>query len=351
MHGPMRRVVTGLVFFLSTLVVAVAGYWSAGWSLLDALYMVVITIFGVGYGEVKPLTSSGLKVFTILVIIAGTSAAVYSVGGFVQLITEGELNRALGARRMTRGIETLKEHVIICGFGRIGQTLARELQVAKRAFVIIDRDPERVAQAEACGYWVRLGDATEEEVLQSVRIEQAAVLTTVLRSDASNVFITLTARGVNPRLTIIARGENLSTEKKLLQAGADHVVMPTVIGGTQMAHLITHPAAVDFLEQKVSRGWLNEQLAQLDLQVVDLDISAGSPLIGQNLGHLEVRGKNLFLIVAVKQASGETHTQPTRGLVLQEGDRVIVLGRQSDMPQFVQRYPVQRQIKYRGAGA
>lgn len=209
MRGSLRRIITGLVFFVSTLVVAVLGYVAAGWSFLDALYMVVITIFGVGYGEVQPLASPGLKVFTILVIVAGTSAAVYSVGGFVQLITAGELHRALGARRMTRGIETLTNHVIICGFGRIGQTLARELQLAQRSFVVIDHDLERVAQAEALGYWVRAGDATEEEVLQAVRIEQATVLATVLRSDAVNVFITLTARGLNPQLMILARGENL----------------------------------------------------------------------------------------------------------------------------------------------
>ncbi len=349
-RGPLRRLVMGIVFFFSTVLVAVTGYLLAGWSLLDALYMVVITIFGVGYGEVRPL-SPVLRVFTILVIVAGTSAAVYSVGGFVQLVTEGELNRLLGARRMTRGIETLSDHVIICGWGRVGRILARELQQAHRAFVVIDQDPERVAEAEALGYWVRLGDATEEEVLQAVRIESAAVLTTVLRSDAANVFITLTARGLNPELTILARGENLSTEKKLLQAGADHVIMPTVIGGTQMAQLITHPAALDFLEQKVSRGLLNEQLAQLDLQIMDLDIPAGSPLVGQTLGYLEVRGQHLFLIVAVRRAHGNTQAQPDPELILEAGDRVIVLGRRQDLPQFAQRYQIQRQIKYRGTGA
>ncbi len=165
------------------------------------------------------------------------------------------------------------------------------------------------------------------------------------------MFITLTARDLSPDLTILARAESLSTEKKLLRAGADHVVMPTVIGGTQMAHLITHPVAVDFLEQRVARGWLNEQLAQLDLQIVDLEIPTGSPLVGQNLGYLEVRGNHLFLIVAIRRVQGETQAPPDRELILQAGDSVIVLGRREDLPQFAQRYQVQRRIKYRGAEA
>ncbi|MFQ3583488.1 MAG: potassium channel protein [Cyanobacteriota bacterium] len=347
--GSLRRIFIGLSLLGLTLCCAVLGYYLAGWALLDAVYMVVITIFGVGYGEVRPLDSPALKVFTILVIVAGTSASVYAVGGFVQLITEGEIQQALGARRMSRGIDTLKEHVIICGFGRIGQVLCRELAQARQPFVIIDSNPERVTLAESLGYWVRLGDATEEEVLQAVGIQRAKVLATVLRNDAANVFITLTGRSLNPKLTIIARGEYTTTEKKLLQAGADQVVLPATIGGLRIAHMITHPAAVDLLEEKFSRGLLNEQLAEIEMQLLDLEISTGSPLAGQTIGQLEVRGKQTFLIVAVRRADGTAVSHPPQELVLQAGDRVVVLGYRDDIPQFVQRYSQRRELKYRGA--
>lgn len=348
---PFRRIQVGLTIFMVTMVVAILGYMWAGWSLLDAIYMVIITIFGVGYGEVRPLVEPGLKVFTILVIIAGTSASVYAVGGFVQLITEGEIKRALGARRMSQGIEGLKQHIIVCGFGRIGQVLAAELKQNNKSFVIIDQDPERVALAESLNYWVRLGDATEEGVLQAVGIERALVLATVLRSDAANVFITLTARSLNPSLSILARGESGSTERKLLQAGADHVVLPASIGGVRMANLITHPAVEDLLGQAISRNQLTEQLAQIDIQLVDLEVSPGSPLVGQSLGYLEVRGKRTFLIIALRRANGQTISNPGSDLELGAGDIVIVLGHKDDLPQFSQRYQVQRAVTYRGAQA
>ncbi|MDX2272600.1 MAG: NAD-binding protein [Cyanobacteriota bacterium] len=351
LQGSLQRVYVGLLFFVGTLLVAITGYMAAGWSLLDSLYMVVITIFGVGYGEVRPITEPGLRVFTILVIIAGTSASVYTIGGFVQMITEGEIHQALGARRMSRGIETLNQHVIICGFGRIGQILARELTGAKQPFVVIDNKQEKVDQAIALGYWTKLGDATQEEVLQSVGIDRAQVLATVLRNDAANVFITLTGRSLNPNLMIVARGEFPSTEKKLLQAGADHVVLPTAIGGLRIAHLITHPAAVEFLNQQVSRSLLNEQLTQIGIQLVNIDIPEGSPLVGQTLGYLEVRGKSTFLIVALRRADGSAISDPGHELLLQGGDSVIVIGRKDDIPQFVQRYQTKKEIKFRGAQA
>ncbi|MCY7321546.1 MAG: NAD-binding protein, partial [Phormidesmis sp. CAN_BIN36] len=173
MQGSMKRILTGALFFIATLIMAVAGYMLAGWSLMDAVYMVVITTFGVGYGEVHPITSTNLRIFTICVIIAGTSSAVYTVGGFVQMITEGEINKALGARRMTRSIETLEQHVIICGFGRMGQILARKMLDANIPCVIIDNNAERVAMAESSGYLIRVGNATDEAILHTAGIDRA----------------------------------------------------------------------------------------------------------------------------------------------------------------------------------
>lgn len=350
MQGSFRRIFTGAIFFVITSVVAVYGYTLAGWALLDAIYMVVITIFGVGYGEVKPVNSPALKIFTILVIIAGTSSAVYAVGGFVQMVTEGEVNRALGVRRMTHSIKTLHQHVVICGYGRIGQMLARKLVEAKRPFVIIDSNLERMAEAEAIGYLVRSGNATDEGMLKSAGIERAKFLATVLPDDAANVFITLTARELNPKLVILSRGELPSTEKKLRLAGADHVVLPAAISALRMSNMITHPAALDFLDQADGRRNLNEQLAQIDVQIDELAIPVGSPLVGKTIGDVEVRGKGTFIIVALRGADGTTTTHPDQTLMLGEGDAVIVMGHRGDIPQFAQYYALNRQLKtYKGS--
>lgn len=343
-----KKVLIGAGFFAATQLVAVIGYMVAGWSLLDALYMVVITTFGVGYGEVKPVISPALRIFTMFVIVAGTSSVVYLVGGFVQMVTEGEIKRALGLRKANREIMELNQHIIICGYGRIGQTLVEEVANANLPLIVIDNSEERIAQAEAAGHLVMLGSATDEPTLIAAGIDRARVLATALPDDASNVFITLTARGLNPSLTIIARGELPSTEKKLLQAGADRVVSPATIGAHRMAHLITHPAALDFVEQSDGRMNLNELLAELDLHMEELVINHGSALIGYSINSVEVKGKGAFIVVALRRADGETILNPGSEVFLHDGDTLIVLGHRGDLPQFAKHYALRQQLQYRG---
>lgn len=349
MQASSRRIITGSIFFIITLMTAITGYMLAGWTLLDALYMVIITIFGVGYGEVQPLESPGLKIFTILVIIAGTSSAVYIVGGFVQLITEGEINRALTRKRMTREIENLNQHAIICGFGRIGQMLARRLQDSQQPFVVIDNDPDRMTEAEELGYLTCRGNATDETILKMAGIERAKTLATVLSDDALNVFITLTGRELNPGLTILARGELPSTEKKLRLAGANHVVLPASIGALRMAQLITQPTTMDFLAQSDRRSDLNELLADIDIQMDEFAIPADSPLIGGTIGDIEMRGKGTFIIVALRQHSGNVLVHPSRDVHLAAGDTVLIMGHRGDLPKFLRLHTIQQNLRYRGA--
>lgn len=338
----------GLGFFLTTLIVAIAGYMLAGWSWLDAAYQVIITVFGVGFGEMGPMTP-GLRIFTMVVIVAGCTSVAYILGGFLQMITEGEVKRALGIRRMMREIDLLHNHVIICGYGRIGQILARKMKEAEQPFVLIDSDPTRVAKAEAMGYLVQQGSATDETVLEAVGIDRARFLATVLPDDAANVFITLTARGLNPNLIILARGEYPSTEKKLFQAGADRVVSPAAIGALRMSHMITHPASLDFLDQSNGRETLNELLTQIQLQLDELIIPPNSDLVGASIGTMEVRGKGAFIIVALRRANGETVIHPSPDLFMHEGDTLIVMGHRGDMPQFAKHQALKRQMQYRGA--
>jgi voltage-gated potassium channel len=349
MQSSRQRILTGAGFFLTTLVGATLGYMASGWSFLDAIYMVVITIFGVGFGEVKPVNTPALRAFTILVIICGTTSAIYIVGGLFQMLAEGEINKALAVRRMNQEIESLQEHIIICGFGRIGQILARKLRQAKQPFILIDSNPERISQAQAQGYLIIEGNAADESILERVGIGRAKVLATVLPEDALNVFITLTARELNSNLIIIARGELPSTEKKLKLAGANQVVLPATIGAERMAHIITHPAALDFLGEDESRRDLNELLAQIELQLDELIITGNSPFANQPISQMEARGQGAFIVVAIRQPDGNMVVHPSHEWLLQEGDTVILMGHRGDLPQFARRYAMKRQIRYRGA--
>lgn len=336
MQGAFKRIITGALFFIITIVIAVVGYVGFGWALLDAVYMVVITIFGVGYGEVQPLETPAQKIFTILVIFAGTTSAVYIVGGFVQMVTEGEINRALNSKLKERSIANLQNHVIICGFSRMGQILAQQLQENHEPFIIVDEQADHISQTY--DYLSREGSATNELVLEAVGIERARALVTVLPDDATNVFITLTARELNPELSILARGDRPSTEKKLRLAGADHIVLPDTISGLRMANLLTRPTAIDFLNHPEERSYLNDLLGQIDVQLDELKIPDRSALAGKTIRELEVRGKGAFIVVAIRLATGQTIVRPSPSQILNGHDVLIVLGHQIDIPQFAKRY-------------
>ncbi|NCO77317.1 MAG: potassium channel protein [Cyanobacteria bacterium] len=342
MQGSFKKVILGAILFVITMIFAIFGYVSFGWSLLESVYMVVITIFGVGYGEVQPLTTPTQKIFTMLVIIAGTSSAVYGVGGFIQMVTEGEINRAFEADRQRKTLANLENHVIICGFGHIGQVLAKQLNEGKEFFVIIDNDVENLTTAKNRSYLVQEGDATDENVLLEVGIQKAKVLATVLPNDATNVFITLTARELNPDLIILARGELPSTEKKLRLAGANHVVLPASVSGLRMANLITSPSMVDFLAQKEEQSYLNDLLMQINVQMEELVVGNTSRLVGRTIRELEIRGKGAFIVVALRRGNEPLITHPNPSLLLNSGDILIVLGHQEDLPQFARFYQLNR---------
>ncbi len=347
MHNSFIKIAVGTAFFILTIVIAVVGYIYFGWTALEAVYMVVITIFGVGYGEVKPLESAPEKIFTIFVILAGTSSALYIVGGFVQMVAEGEITRAFDAQRKRNTIANLENHVVICGFGRIAQVMANQLAQASQTFLIIDNASHRIALAEEYGYLVKEGDATDESILEVVGIRQAQVLATVLPDDATNVFITLTARELNPSLTILARGELPSTEKKLRLAGANHVVLPATVSGIQMSNLVTRPTNTNLLEQKDRQNSLNDMLSQIEVQIEELTIGDRSTLVNKTVGELEIRGKGAFILIGLRRSNKELITHPHSSLFLNSQDTLIVLGHQENLPKFARYYQLNHSLHQR----
>lgn len=328
-----RKFRRSLLYLAAVFTVCVSGYLFYGWNFLDSVYMVVITMFGVGYGEVHPLDNHG-KLFTMFVIVAGTSAVVFVIGEVIQFITQGEIMKAIGELKKSKQVEGISGHAIICGYGRIGQILAHELAAAKFPFVVVDLDDARLAMAEESGYLFVKGSATEEETLQRAHVERAVVLATVLPQDTLNVFITLTARNLNRQLRIIARGENPPTEKKLRQAGADEVVLPSSIGGTRIAHSITRPATMQFLGD--NRELIGEELKKLGVEIDELRLHKHTNLVGKTVLELQNMADGHLLVVALQRADGSVLRSGFIEEKLQAGDAVIIIGRVHSLPPALQ---------------
>ena len=332
MNTPLKRIRLGAVVLVLILIAATVGYRLGGLTWIESIYMVVITVSTVGYSEV-PEMGPGLQAFTIVVIVLGISAVAYTVGGFIQLMAEGEINRALGLRRMTREIENLQKHIIICGFGRMGQILCEELKRHGEAFVVIDRDGERMVEAENLGYLTLNGDATEEDVLLSVGVKRAKSLITVLPSDTANVFIALTSRNLNQDLQIIARGVFPSAYKKLIQAGANRVVLPAAIGAQRIAAMVMRPSTVELMELFTGQNTMN-------VEIDEVVIGPESGLVEQSVQDVETQRRHGLLIVAVKRAAGELVFNPDADFTFQPDDTVIVMGRLQDIERFQEEYRV-----------
>ncbi len=348
MNSSVRRIIIGALFFGGTCIVAVLGYMLAGWQFIDAIFMVVITVFGVGYGETQPLDNPTLKLFTMGIIISGCSSGIYVVGGFVQMLAEGEINRVLGSRRMSKGIDSLSDHVIVCGYGRVGQMLAHDLAAARFPFVVLDAGAERVAEAQAAGYLALQGNAAEEATLHAAGIGRARVMAIVLPDDTANVFVTLTVRELNGTIEIIARAESPSTERKLLRSGANRVVLPALIGATKIGHMIIRPSAEDLLMETKGMMGLAEELKGIGLELSEIEIGKTSQLVGRRVGDVELAGTGGFVIVAIRRADGSLRRAPEPDVVLAAGDQFVILGHQNAAPELNARAKPAAMI-YRGA--
>lgn len=325
--SPLRNLAAFVLFVLLVMSLGVIGYMAAGWSFTDALYMVVMTVYTVGYEEVRPINTEYLHVLTMGMIVLGCTGMILVTGALVQVLTFSQIQSLLGATRMKADIDQLKGHVIICGFGRIGVMLAKELAAGGAPLVVIERSDARFAEAKAQGRLAIQADATDEAALTQAGIERARVVATVLPDDAANVFITLSARALNPNLQIIARGEAPSTESKLIQAGADKVVLPTHIGAERIAEMVLFPETDHFIKGSERMQAIEKLLRDMGLDVEAVTAAERSPAAGATVEALEREGKGAFFVAQINRKNGEVVTRPPSDLKIESGDSLLVVCR------------------------
>ena len=291
-----------------------------GWGYLDALYMTVITLGTVGFREVHVLSDAG-KIFTIVLIFFGVSVIGYIVGSLAQIMFEGQFHRIIGRKKVEKAIDALQDHYIICGFGRIGALICKEFAGKPLSFVVVEKDTSIIdrIEFEGHGYLFLRGDATADETLLKAGIKRAKGLISVVTSDTENVYITLTARGLNPDLFILARSGEEGSEVKLKRAGANKVVSPYLIGGSRMAQAILRPTVVDFIE--IATGH-----EHLELQMEEIQIPATSGFIGETLASSGFRKETGVIIVGIKKLCGKMGFNPESHTKLEAHDTLIVLG-------------------------
>lgn len=303
-----------LVFVIS---LGTGGYMILeGWNFLDSLYMTVITLASVGFKEVHDLSERGV-VFTIVLIVIGVGTVAYVLSAAARVILEGELQQIFGRKRLEKRLRELKNHFIICGYGRMGKIICRELKADGIAFVAIEKNAESMPEDESL--FTIEGDATRDDLLRECGIERARGLISVLPTDAENLYVVLSARELNPGLFIVARAGEEGSEKKLLRAGANKVVSPYHIGGLRIAQTVLRPAVVDFIEFATKSG-------NIALQMEEVIILEGSAISGMSLDQCGFGRELGVIIVAIKRSSGEMEFNPTFRSIITTGDTLIALG-------------------------
>ena len=327
MTSATERIIRGVLLLAIVFIVAVCGYhflFDLNW--LEATWLSVISISTTGFAE-ESTKSPPFQLFTIFVVSFGFFSSVYAFTGVVQLLLAGEIERFLGRRRMQRDINKLEQHIIVCGYGRLGNSLISDLADEGQSLVVIESDPAGAQMAEDDGHLVLAGDATEEDLLISAGLERARSLVTTLPSDAANVFITLTARDINKQIQIIARAELPSTERKLNRAGASKVVMPAANSARHMLRMITRPSTAHLIDLMGERTFK-------DFEMDELLIRPSSNLVGVTVGKSEVNYKHKLLVVAVKQSDETMVFNPGGSYEFKSNDIAIVMGKRRDIDGF-----------------
>jgi voltage-gated potassium channel len=316
----VRRLLATILVLFCVMLIGTGGYWLLGFTPLDAAYQTVTTITTVGFREVKPLSPAG-QVFTMVLIVIGVGSALYTFSVTFEMLLEGELNQARRRRRMVRQIEGLRDHVLICGWGRVGKAIANHMKAQGETVVVIDNDPVRL---EGIEHLYVTGDATDDHVLVEAGVDRAKALIAAINTDAANLYITLSGRSLRPDLFIIARARDASSDAKLQRAGADRVVNPQAIGGARMAAFVSQPHVAEFLDVVMHEG-------QVEFRLGEVTVTARSPLAGLNLADAGIRERTGALILAVRNAGGEFLSNPPVNTRIEPGQVLIAIGTPSEL--------------------
>jgi voltage-gated potassium channel len=315
-----RRLGGALALLLAVLVVGTVGYAILGFGLLDALYQTVTTVATVGYREVQPLSTAG-KIFTMVLILLGVGAALYAFSVLIETLVEGRIQDVLGRRRMERTIDAMRDHVIVCGWGRVGRSIASEVTAAGRDLVVIDQDATRLTD---CPHPTIVGDATDDAVLARAGLPRAGAVVAAVDQDAENSFITLSARASRPDLFIVSRARSIESEPKLRRAGADRVVNPQHIGGARMAAFVLRPHVAEFLDVVMRER-------NLEFRLEELEIVPGSPVAGMSLRDAHLRDRSGALVLALRGPDGQFVTNPSPDARIDPHHVLIAIGTEDEL--------------------
>ena len=309
------RLRLALAVLACVMVVGTVGYLILGFGLLDAIYQTVTTVTTVGFREVQPLSDAGI-VFTIVLILLGVGTALYALGVLIQTLVEGDLHDVFGRRRMERKIADIERPVIVCGFGRVGREIAKDVADAGADPVIVDRNAERL---EASPYATVVGDATDDAVLRHAGLDRARALVAALDTDAGNLFVTVSARALRPDLFVVARVRVDESIEKLRRGGADRVVNPQSIGGARMAAFVLQPHVTEFLDVVMHDR-------DIEFRLEEVTVAPDSPIVGDTLREAQIRGRTGALVLALRAENGEFSTNPSPDARLGGGQVLIAIG-------------------------
>jgi voltage-gated potassium channel len=298
-----------------------------GYSWLDSIYISVQTVTTVGYGDLTPASASG-RIFSIFLMLTGVGTVLYALTVLAQAVIQSEMVEAFDFRRKLKEMEKMDGHYIVCGAGRVGRRIIRNLQRQKLPFVIMESDEKRLVDFESDGSVFIIGDATSEENLIKAGVKRAKGLATCLPDDADNVYVVLTARGLNSKLHIVARAVEEQAEPKLIRAGASRVVAPTIIGSQSMARALLKPAIADFMDSIVAET--------LDLVFEEIAIEANSPYANKCLKNTNLMSELSLMVVAIRRKDGELAFQPKGETLVNDGDLLIVIGKAESVQSLVE---------------
>jgi voltage-gated potassium channel len=319
-----RRVILIVGVLLLTILVGTVGFHVIeGYTLFDAFYMTLITITTVGYAELHPLSRAG-RIFNSLLILFGVTAMFFAVGAMTQTIIELELRDRFGNRRTKRMIGKMENHFIVCGFGRVGRSASYELQRAAVPFLVLDRNEERVDRALQSAMPAMHGDATLDQSLRDAGVTRARGLIAALATDADNLFVILSAKTLNPKLTVVTRAAEEESEKKLQRAGADTVFAPYSILGHRLAQALLRPHVAQFLDFATKN-------IGLDVAIEQVRVGPHSEFVSKTLREMQIRRDLGVIVLAIRKSDGQMIFNPPAGMEIRAGDFLIVMGEQPNL--------------------